>query len=259
MPGRECRLQHCLRKLPASSCGDGCASPLPGMTASISTPDSMARLGRRVVNGSCALYAGSDPAVCGIVPAPLKCSARHISQVAPVASPAVRGVESAELGAMASPPRTRPGRRASSIHEAALFTADSGADRIVGTMLSQGESAVLQDIASTETFVRQLPDVDVRCRKVNRRGRKQNRVLRLRATRIVNSKPDGSVTKTFHYNEVISATLDDTHTLRIRFTTDHAFLYIMVRAVRACKAGAVHTQRASCRTPPLLRHTCVWR
>lgn len=161
---------------------------------------------------------------------------------------------------MAGPRRAGKGRRASSIHEAALFTADSGADRIVDTMLSQGESAVLRDIASTEAFVRQLPDVDVPCVKVNRRGRHQRRVLGLRATRIVNSRPDGSVTKTFHYNEVVSATLDDTHTLRIQFTTDHAFLYIMVRAlVAVCQLHISPTPMPPRRSPRQQLHTCAWR
>ena len=138
------------------------------------------------------------------------------------------------------------------MHEAALFTTDTSADRIVDTLLSQGAAVVLQDIAAAEAFLRGLPDGNYDCRKVNRRGRRQRRLLGLRATRIINACPDGKVTKSFHYNEVSQAILDDPVTLRIQYRTDHAFVYIMVSLLlRQCDATC-HCCYPAYRILPLL-------
>ena len=143
-------------------------------------------------------------------------------------------------------------RRHSSMHEAAMFTNDTSADRIVDTLLSQGAAVVLKDIAAAEAFLRGLPDGNYDCKKVNRRGRRQRRLLGLRATRIINARPDGNVTKSFHYNEVAQAILDDPMTLRIQYKTDHAFVYIMVSAA-ALQLKLPTILPLLCRSLPQLR------
>ena len=99
------------------------------------------------------------------------------------------------------------------------------ADSMVSLLLNRGKQAVAEQMREAEAFLEHLPDVEYAVTKINQRGRRQARILALRATEVENIKPPNVVTKSFKYGDVKAVLLDSHKVLRIKYTIDHDFVY----------------------------------
>ncbi len=77
-----------------------------------------------------------------------------------------------------------------------------------------------------------LPDEIFPVIKVNMRGRRQNRLLKLTADSLLNIRPSGHIVSSTHpYDDIFTVTAPDTETVCISFLTYHEFTYLTRQAI----------------------------
>eukprot|EP00164_Ancoracysta_twista_P005893 GFYU01008109.1.p1 GENE.GFYU01008109.1~~GFYU01008109.1.p1 ORF type:complete len:534 (-),score=66.04 GFYU01008109.1:71-1672(-) len=98
--------------------------------------------------------------------------------------------------------------------------------------LSNVDEQLLSEIEEAELMLQSMPELEFEVIKINQRGRRQNRVLKLSGEGISNIKNRTTVTNHHSFQDVTRVGLSSIDTLTIAYENDHDFVYVSPAAMQ---------------------------